>query len=87
MATGTDFEGSNIIFRGGRPNVNDIPAFRNQQCVVTCWELTDDEIEILIHTRKVYQMQFYAGNLVPHYLTPDRENMREMVADYGGAFK
>lgn len=86
MATGTGFDGANTLFKGGAENVNDIMAFKNRSCVVTCWDLTDAEIAEIVATRKVWAMQFYGGGLVPHYISGEREDMRAMVADYGGSF-
>jgi hypothetical protein len=83
MATPIDFKGSNVVFKGGAENVNDIVAFRNRACVVTAWLLSDEEIQILTQTRTIYQMQFYGGHLVPHFVTADKDEMKAMVADYG----
>lgn len=86
MAKLIDFEGRNEVYLGGAENVNDAFAFRNRNCVVTCWEFSDAEIAEIVATKRVWQMQFLGGHLVPHYVSGERENMREMIADYGGAF-
>lgn len=83
MSQPVDFPESNIEFKGGAENVADLRAFKNRACVVTCWELSDAEIEILIHTRKIYVNQFFGGQLVPQYVTSDLDEMKSFVADYG----
>lgn len=86
MATGADFAGANTVFKGGADNVNDIDTFKNRECVVTCWELTDAEIAEIIITKRVWVSQFFGGRLVPHYVSGSKEEMRAMVAEYGGAW-
>lgn len=86
MSKGVDFEGSNILFRGGAENINDIRAFRNKNCVVTCFELTEEEIKEICESKRIFVSQFFGGNLVPHYAATE-ESVRKMVADYGGVWQ
>jgi hypothetical protein len=85
MGYGVDFKGSNGVFRGNAENVNDIHTFRNRMCVVTCWELSDEELAEIVRTKRVFSLQFFGGQLVPHFIGAS-EPVREMAADYGGTF-
>lgn len=87
MATLTEFDGMNTVYRGNGENVSDAAAFKNNNCVVTCWELSDAEIAEIVKTRRIWAMQFFGARMVPHYVSGERENMREMIAEYGGSFK
>lgn len=54
------FEGHNVVFGEGQPQYNDLPAFRNDSAaaeVISCWELTDEDLEEIIRTKKIWTMQ------------------------------
>lgn len=49
---------TNIVFGEGKDAYEPLPAWKNKQGqVVTCWELTDEEIQQLIQSKKIYLMQ------------------------------
>lgn len=60
-----DFPGRNIVFGEGQPEYQPLPAMLVkgiEQEVITCWELTDEEIDELVKTRKLYLCQYTFGS-------------------------
>lgn len=87
MAYGVDFTGTNITFGppAGRDDVASINAFRNSGSVVTCWQLSEEELDEVKRTGKVFLSVLYGGALVPVFVGSS-ETVRDLVADYGGTF-
>lgn len=59
------FPGVNIVFAEDQPEYQPLPAMilQDRECsVITCWELTEDEIETLTKTRKLFLKQLTFGN-------------------------
>ena len=64
MAKGVDFPQSNLTLQGSEEdraagNVYDLFAYRfrdldNVANIITCWELSDDEIAEIVRTRRVW---------------------------------
>lgn len=61
-----EFPGSNVVFGKDQPEYRQLPALALQDkngIVITCWEFTDEEVEEIIKTKKMYiqQMTFNKG--------------------------
>lgn len=77
--TPIDFEGSNTIFNKPEDMTDEqcmsIPGMiaedsDSNQLVVTCWELSEDDLKIAMETKRIYCYHF--GNyLQPHALTTE----------------
>lgn len=52
----TSFKEQNIIFAENQDEYQSLPAFSDTEngAVTSCWEITDEEIEILKKTKKIY---------------------------------
>lgn len=58
-----EFPGTNIVFGKHQPEYNHLPAILLQDgTVITCWELTDEEIDKLKETKKLYLKQLTFNN-------------------------
>jgi len=70
-----DFPGCNVTFAKDQPEYQPLPAIKinsPQGEVISCWELSDEEIERLKVTRKVYLSMWTFNNpLTPVILTTD----------------
>ena len=59
MASPVEFPERNFIWRGwpadgDRPEVADLPAYRSEAQTISCWELSDEEVEEIVRTRRVW---------------------------------
>jgi hypothetical protein len=61
------FHGHNIVFGKDQPQYQPLPALRMPDGeVITCWELTDDEIERISKNKCIYLSQLtFNGPLQP----------------------
>lgn len=68
-----EFPEQNVIFAKDQPEYNPLPAFRDEKGdVVTCWELSDEEIERLIQTKTIYQaVKTFNNPLQPVFITTE----------------
>jgi hypothetical protein len=84
MGTSVKFDGTNVVMKApeGAENVVDVHAFTNNVCCVTCWELTPDEIEEIVKTKRCYVSVFFGGGMPPIFVG-DEAAVRDIVADYG----
>lgn len=77
------FPGVNIVFGKDQPEYQPLPAMRFEDghgSVITCWELTDEEIETLIKTRRLYLKQLTFGQpLQPLLPTIDLSDGIELI--------
>lgn len=49
------FPGSNIVYAEDQPEYQPLPAMRMPDgMVITCWELSDEELKIVLKNRKIY---------------------------------
>lgn len=72
----TKFEGHNVVFAEDQPEYQPLPALRypSDPCgtVITCWQLSEDELEEVKRTGKIYLSQFtFNGPLQPVLMSPD----------------
>lgn len=50
-----EFEGVNTTYAKNQPEYLPLPAQRiNDNTIITCWELTDEEIKVLKKTKKLW---------------------------------
>ncbi len=84
MATGVDFKGSNIVYSGKSvgDDVADLHVFANGAAIVSCWELSDEEIEEIVRTRRVFHSSFSGQTLYPVFVGSESV-VRSVVVDYG----
>jgi hypothetical protein len=53
-----EFEHQNVIFGKGQDSYNELPAFQSPDGeVISCWELSEEELQNVISTRKIYLSQ------------------------------
>ena len=56
----TEFEGQNVVFAKDQPEYQPLPAYKEdapEGRVVHCWELSDEELEQVIKTKRIWVMQ------------------------------
>lgn len=57
-----EFPGHNVVFGANQPEYQPLPALKMPDGeVITCWELTDDEIQTITINKKIYFSQL-TGN-------------------------
>lgn len=81
MGYTVNFKGCNITLLGGAENIEDIKAFYNGIAFVTCWQLTEAELEEIKKTGKVYLSVL--GKAHPPVYVGSEETVRSLMADYG----
>ena len=53
-----EFKGQNVIFGNDQPEYLPLPALRMPDGeVITCWELSDEEMMDIIQTKRIYLSQ------------------------------
>lgn len=88
LAQPVDFIGTNTIMKapkGREETVNDVRAFRNEQCCVTCWQLTEAERAEINQTGRIYLSVLFGGGMPPVFVGGE-DAVREHTVDYGGTF-
>jgi hypothetical protein len=88
MAFPVDFPGSNKVFLApeGRDDVGSLPVFVNGACIVSAWELTEEELQEVIRTRRVFVSSFSGMTLFPLFIGAESV-VRSVVVDYGAIWK
>jgi len=89
MAEAIQFSGANMLLRAPaamRESVNDLWAFTNGKCSVSCWQLSPDEIEEVARTGKIF-LSVFSGSSQPPVVLGSEESVRAVVADSGGVWK
>lgn len=68
-----EFKGSNFIFGKDQPQYRPLPAMvTGDGFVISCWELSEEEIETIIKEKRLYLKQLcYNQPLQPVLLTTD----------------
>ena len=87
MATPVNFKGTNVRMNppDGAENIQPVMAFRNEQCCITCWELTPGEIDEVNRHGRVWLSVHFGGGMPPVFVGGE-DAVREISADYGGTF-
>lgn len=76
-----EFKGSNTVFGKDQPQYQPLPALVLEDGqVVTCWELTDEEIDEIVKNKRMYinQMTFMSPlqPILPSVYLEDSENIQ-----------
>lgn len=68
-----EFDGCNTIFAKDQPEYTPVYAFKDEQGnVVTCWELSNEDFEKLVETRRIYlSIKTFNNPLQPLFMTAD----------------
>ena len=85
MGTPVDFRGSNFVFaapKGEENRVGNLPVFKNGHCIVSCWELAEQELEDINLRRQVFLSNWSGDVLFPQFLGSER-TVRSVVVDFG----
>lgn len=61
-------------------------VFRNKHCIVSCWELTPEELKEIARTGRVFLSVWSAGQLAPT-LVGSESVVHAVVADFGAVWK
>ena len=73
-----EFKEQNTVFGEGQEEYNDLPAYVGpESCkpVVSCWELTEEELEVVKKTGKIYVQQLTFGKIFqPLFLSENIED-------------
>lgn len=72
----TEFEGHNVVFAKDQPQYEPLPAFVDPKDpnseVISCWELSEDDLKKINETGKIYLSMWTFNNpLQPIRLTVD----------------
>lgn len=78
--TPIEFPEANVVFGKHQPEVNPLPAMKTEDGdVITCWELTPEELEVVKQTGKVWLfVKTHNQFLQPLYMTVDQKELLEM---------
>lgn len=85
MGNAVDFEGSNKVYgppKGEEERVGSLHVFFNGSCIVSAHELSDDEIEEIVRTRRVFLSIWSGGTLFPLFVGAESV-VRSVVVDFG----
>lgn len=85
MGCGVAFEGVNVVYKGGHPDVADLPVFTNGRHVVSAWELSPEEVAEVVRTGRVYLAVLTHGPLLPAFVGSEA-TARELVENDGSGF-
>lgn len=90
MGEGVEFAGANRRYSPPEGVSEDecktLHIFSNGRCLVSCWQLSDDEIAEVIRSRRVFLSVWSAPTLFPVFVGSESVT-RGVVADYGGVWK
>ena len=77
-----EFPGHNVVFAKDQPEYLPLPALRvpgPEGEVITCWELSDEELEEIKRTKRIYLSQWTFNNpLQPIRMTTDLSDNIEL---------
>jgi len=67
------FYGQNCTFAEDQPQYTPLPAFKDEEGnVVTCWELSNEDFEKLVETRRIYlSVKTFNNPLQPLFMSAD----------------
>ena len=83
MAYPVHFKGANLVLQApeGRDDVSDLHVMRNRGMVVSCWELSDAELEEIRLTARIF-LSVMGHTMAPAFIGTG-EVMRDFTAEYG----
>ena len=85
LGNGVDFKGTNKTYRGNGNDVADVNVFTNGKCIVIAHELSDEELEEIVRTRKVFSSSLSGSVLYPIFVGSESA-VRSVVVDYGNVW-
>lgn len=76
-----EFKGQNVVFGEGQPEYQPLPALRMPDGeVITCWEISDDELKLIQETKRIYLKQLTFNNPIqPVMLISDLSDGIELI--------
>ena len=83
MSRPVPFTGCNLrlVAPEGRDDVEPLDAFTNGNCIVTCWELSPEEMQSVQRTGRVWLTTM--GNRFAPAFVGDEKAVRDVVSGYG----
>lgn len=75
--TPNKFPQVNVMYGEGQEEYQPLPVYRSEDGqAISCWELTDEEIEKIKETKCLYlSMMTFGQPLQPVYLTVDKDKL------------
>lgn len=89
MGYPADFTGANFTYGpppGREETVGSLRVFKNGRCIVSAWDLTDDELAEIVRTRRVFLSVFSGDVLFPVFVGSEFTT-RSCVLDTGPVWK
>lgn len=76
-----DFEGADMVFGKNQPEYMPLPAKQvNNNTIMTCWELTDEDILLINSSKKIWLgIMTFGKPLQPVLLTASRTDIDETL--------
>jgi hypothetical protein len=86
MGTPVEFKGANRVLTApkGRDSLScsDLHVYNNGHSSTSCWKLSQEEIEEIVKTGKIYVTVWFGMSQPPVYVG-DEESTRGLIADNG----
>lgn len=70
-----EFEEQNTIATSSNPNIKPLPCRIDEGQVISCWELSPEEIDIINETGKLYVSMLSESNVIPIFLTANKNDL------------
>ena len=90
MAHGGKFDGCNFTYNPpegvSEEQCGKLHVFRNGACIVSAHELTDEELEEITRTRRVFHSVWSGDRLAPIFIGSET-TVRAVVVDFGPVWK
>lgn len=90
MGQPVEFDGQITVFgppKGKEEEIGTLPVFGNGVSVVSCWQLSEDELaDIIANDRKLFVSVLSGPNVFPMFVGSERE-VASVVADTGRIWK
>lgn len=67
---------------GNEHNVSTLPIFNNGVVSISCWELSDVELEEIVRTKRVFLSIMFGSTQPPCYVGSE-SSVRDVNADFG----
>lgn len=86
MGTPVEFDGQITVFgppKGREEEIGTLPVFGNGYAVVSCWQLSEEELaDIIANDRKLFVSVLSGEHVLPMFVGSERE-CAAVVADTG----
>lgn len=71
-----EFEEQNTLATSNEPNIEPLPCrVMPDGQVISCWQLSPEEIEQINKTGRIYVSQLSGGYVIPIFLTADKHDL------------